>query len=348
MKNIFTYKTLVSAMVVLIAVGCGSKKSLRTEVIKPPIVTLDSSVKKIGILNRSIPSDENVGLDQVDKILSIEGAKLDEDGARQAMIALKTALLQNPRFTEVTILSNSLKENPGGGIFPSPISWDQINDLCKTNNIDAVFTLALYDTDAKASYTVENKKIEGPLGIELPAVEHKVSIDTKIKTGWRIYDPIRKKISDQLSVNEKTKSVGKGINPIKAIEAATNRKQSVLQISQKIGSDYASRLLPYKDNVYRDYYVKATPNFEVAKRKVETGQWEGAAELWEKETNNSDPEIAGQACFNMAFYNEIKGDYTKAIEWATKAYTDYENKNALRYINDLKERIEDNKIVGDY
>ncbi|MBQ4804843.1 hypothetical protein J8L88_18410 [Aquimarina sp. MMG015] len=348
MKNILTSKIIISTLVLLISVGCGSKKSLKTEVIKPPIVTLDPSVKKIGILNRSIPSDDNVGLDQLDKILSIEGAKLDEDGAKQAIISLKTALLQNPRFTEVTILPMSLKENPGGGIFPSPISWDQIDKLCKTNNVDAIFTLAIYDTDAKASYTVENKKIEGPLGLELPGVEHQVNIDTKIKTGWRIYDPIRKKISDQLSVNEKTKSVGKGINPIKAIEAATNRKQSVLQISQKIGSDYALRLLPYKDNVYRDYYVKATPNFEIAKRKVETGQWDGAAELWEKETSNSDPEIAGQACFNMAFYNEIKGDYTKAIEWATRAYTDYENKNALKYISDLKERIENNKIVGGY
>ncbi|WP_299440437.1 DUF6340 family protein [uncultured Aquimarina sp.] len=347
MKHKLTYKAITIFLFCAIIVGCGSKKSLKTEVIKPPIVSLDATVKRIGILNRSIPSDENAGLDQIDKILSIEGEKLDKEGAEQALIALKTALLKNPRFTEVTILPIKLKENPGGGVFPSSLSWDQIDNLCKTNNVDAIFTLALYDTDAKATYTVAETKIDGPLGIKIPAIEHKVNIDTKIKTGWRVYDPIRKKISDQLSVNEKTKSTGKGINPIKAIEAATNRKQSVLQISQKIASDYALRLLPYKDKVYRDYYVKATPNFEIAKRKVETGQWEGAAELWEKESTNQDPEIAGQACFNMAFYNEIKGDYTKAIEWATKAYTDYENKNALRYIDDLKERIENQKIVGE-
>lgn len=347
MKNIFTYKILVLPLFCIIMIGCGSKKSLKTEVIKPPIVTLDASVKKIGILNRSIPSDENSGLDQVDKILSLEGKKLDKEGAEQAIIALKNELLQNPRFTDVVILPVKLDQNPGGGVFPSSLDWNQIEDLCKKNNVDAIFTLAIYDTDAKATYNVENTKIEGPLGIEIPAIEHIVNIDTRIKTGWRIYDPIRKRVCDQLSVNRKTISKGKGINPIKAIEAATNRKQSVLQISQKIGSDYALRLLPYKDQVYRDYYVKATPNFEIAKRKVETGQWDGAAALWEKETSNPDPEIAGQACFNMAFYNEIKGDYTKAIEWATKAYTDYENKNALRYIDDLKKRIENQKIVDE-
>ncbi|WP_299315311.1 DUF6340 family protein [uncultured Aquimarina sp.] len=347
MKHLLTYKIFVLPLFCIIMIGCGSKKSLKTEVIKPPIVTLDTDIKRVGIINRSIPSKENIGLDQVDKILSMEGEKLDREGAEQAIIALKNALEQNPRFTQVVILPVNLDQNPGGGVFPSSLSWDQIEELCKKNNVDAIFSLAIYDTNAKATYNVENTKIEGPLGIEIPAIEHIVNIDTRIKTGWRIYDPIHKKVCDQLSVNEKTRSNGKGVNPIKAIEAATNRKQSVLQISQKIGSDYALRLLPYKANVYRDYYVKATPNFEIAKRKVETGQWEGAAALWERETSNADPEIAGQACFNMAFYNEIKGDYTKAIEWATKAYTDYENKNALRYIDDLKERIENQNIVNE-
>ncbi|MDH7448224.1 DUF6340 family protein [Aquimarina sp. 2201CG14-23] len=346
MKHQLIYNTILLSFFFIMVVGCGSKKSLKAEVIKPPLVSLDSSVKKIGILNRSIPSDQNIGLDQVDKILSIEGEKLDKEGAEQAIVALKTALLQNPRFTEVIIIPITLKENPGGGVFPSSLSWDQVDDLCTKNQVDAIFSLAVYDTDAKAAYTVNETQVEGPLGIKIPAIEHIVDIETKIKTGWRIYDPIKKRISDQLTVNQKTKSKGKGINPIKAIEAVTNRKQSVLQISQKIGSDYALRLLPYKDHVYRNYYVKATPNFEIAKRKVETGQWEGAAQLWEKETSNLDPEIAGQACFNMAFYNEIKGDYTKAIEWATKSYTDYENKNALRYIDDLNERIENQKILG--
>jgi len=309
MKHILTYKTSLLLILSVILIGCGGKKSLKTEVIKPPIVTLDASIKRIGILDRSIPSDANVGLDQLDRILSVEGKELDKKGAEQALVALKTGLLQNPKFKEVVMLSTKLEENPGGGVFPSSLSWDKITKLCKENSVDAIFALVIYDTDAKATYTTEKTKVEGPLGIEIPAIKHIVNIDTKIKTGWRIYDPVQKKIVDQLSVNKRTKSTGKGINPIKAIEAATNRKQSVLQISQKIGSDYALRLLPYKDTVYRDYYVKATPSFEIAKRKVETGQWEGAAALWEKETTNADPEVAGQACFNMAFYNEIKGDY---------------------------------------
>ena len=99
--------------------------------IKPPLVFLDANVKRIGILNRSIPSNNSAGLDKIDKILSIEGEKLDREGAEQALIALKTSLLQNPRFNQVDILITVLNENTGGGIFPASLSWDQIDDLCK-------------------------------------------------------------------------------------------------------------------------------------------------------------------------------------------------------------------------
>jgi len=347
-KQIMTlkYNYIVVLMAAFMTIGCGSKKSISTEVTKPPIVSLDSSIERIGILDRSIPSEEGSVIDQIDQILSVEGRQLDIDGANQALVALKTTLLQNPRFKEVVIISTSLDENPGGGVFPSALSWDQIEDLRKANNVDAIFTLAMYDTDATTTYDVKDTTIKGPLGVEIPAVRHFVNITTKINSGWRMYDPVNKRISDELTVSERTSSSGSGINPVKALEAAKDRKQSVLQISQKIGSDYALRLMPYQGKIYRDYYVKSTPSFEVAKRKVETGQWEDAAAIWKKETSNTDPEIAGEACYNMAFYNEIKGDYTKAIEWATKSYTDYENRRALRYIDDLKERIDDQNIIN--
>ncbi len=48
----------------------------------------------------------------------------------------------------------------------------------------------------------------------------------------------------------------------------------------------------------------------------------------------------------MAFYNETKGDYTKTIEWTTRSYANYENKKGLKYIDDLKERINDQNLIN--
>ncbi len=347
MKIKFIKLRLLCLLLVIIVSSCGSKKSVSTEVTKPAIVSLDSSLKKIGIINRSIVSEENGVLDKLDKILSIEGADLDKEGANQAVLALKNELAKNTKFTQVKLIETNIDDNPGGGVFPAPYSWDRVGQICNANNVDALFVLALYDTDANATYDTFNTKVKGPLGVDIPAVHHSVRIVTQIKTGWRIYDPINKVIKDELPIDTKTITTGRGINPVKAIEAAKNRKQSVLQISQQVAIDYASRLLPYKDNIYRKYYSSDTPNFEKGRRYVETGQWEKAAELWRQETNNEDPEIAGQACYNMAFYNEIKGDFTKAVEWVNKSYTEYGNKKALKYKEDLEERITDRVLLNE-
>jgi tetratricopeptide (TPR) repeat protein len=138
---------------------------------------------------------------------------------------------------------------------------------------------------------------------------------------------------------------GKGINPVVAAAAIINRNDAIKDVSRKTGQDYAYRLIPYWVKVTRDYYVKGTNNFGIAKRKAQTGNWDGAAELWKKETTSSDSKIAGRACYNMAIICEINGQLDEAIAWAQKAYENYNNKLALRYVNILKNRKENNNVL---
>ena len=141
-------------------------------------------------------------------------------------------------------------------------------------------------------------------------------------------------------------TLGKGINPLKAVEAIMGRKEAVLQSSTTIGSNYSTRVLPYTIRVSRDYYVRGTDKFKTAKRRAQTGNWDGAAELWNEEVDNPKRKIAGRATYNMAIINEINGDLNKAIEWASISYTDYKNKLALSYINVLKRRIAKNNQLN--
>jgi hypothetical protein len=127
-----------------------------------------------------------------------------------------------------------------------------------------------------------------------------------------------------------------------AIESIAGRKEAVMQTSSNLGHQYALRILPYRIRVKRDYYVRGTNNFEIAKRRAQTGNWDGAAELWEKEVSNSKLKVSGRACYNLAIINEINGDLDKAIEWASRSYTDTRNKLALRYVNTLKYRVQRN------
>ena len=89
--------------------------------------------------------------------------------------------------------------------------------------------------------------------------------------------------------------------------------------------------------------MKGSSNFKIATRKARTGNWTGAGELWLKETTNRKRKIAGRACYNMAILGEINGDLDAAIQWAQKAYENYNNKLALKYVSLLKNRKASNQ-----
>lgn len=322
--------------------SCSSKNLLTLSVTEPAPVYVPSAIKTIGIIDRSLPSEKNKNLDIVDKILSAEGKDLDKDGAHESVSGLFDELAKNDRFSEVKILDKVDLRSPGLGIFPSALSWKSIEEICKENKVDAIFVLSYYDTDAKIDYKAVPVEIDAPLGIKIPALEHHASIATLIKTGWRIYDPINKLIRDEYWANQNVVSKGVGINPMKAVAAIAGRKDAVFQASNRIGYNYALRIIPYRIRVSRYYYVRGTDNFIIAKRRAQTGNWDGAAELWDKEVANPKGKIAGRACYNMAIINEINGDLDAAVEWASKSYTDYNDKMAIRYLKTLRYRINKN------
>lgn len=178
------------------------------------------------------------------------------------------------------------------------------------------------------------------------AVQQPMDMITTVRTAWRIYDLKDKIILDELPFANTITYTGSGINITANAEAILGRKEAVKQLSNKMGYQYADRVRPYWTKVTRDYYVKGTYNFKIAKRKAQTGNWDDAAVLWEKETKNTKRKIAGRACYNMAIINEINGNLDVAIQWAQKAYEDYNNKLALRYINQLKNRKRKDKILN--
>jgi tetratricopeptide (TPR) repeat protein len=301
-------------------------------------------MKEVGIINRSLVSEKIKVLDIVDKVMTLEGDSLDAQASQAGIIGLADELINNKRFTNVTAFTNLNLRSNVPGQFPTPLTWDLVDQICREKHVDALFSLELFDTDSKLSYTTVPVSIKTPLG-NIPGVEHHASMFTTVKTGWRIYDPVQRLILDEYPIARSITLSGKGINPVAAAGAILNRKDAVKDISRKVGQDYAYRLLPYWIKVTRDYYVKGNGNFSIAKRKAQTGNWNGAAELWEKETRASSSTIAGRACYNMAIICEINGQLDKAIEWAQKAYENYNNKLALRYVNILKQRKESNNLL---
>ena len=330
----------------MLLIGCSATNNLTMSAVEPAPITLSKDVTRIGIINRSLPSEGNKTADKIDKILSAEGLNLDKEGSEAAILALKDQLERNETIEEIVIIDDLVHLRKGLSVFPSTLTWNEIETLCEEYKVDAIFSLAFYDTDTKVSYKATMLDIPNDLGVKVAVPAHELTLNTLVENGWRVYDPYAKRIADELVFSDHVVSVGKGINPIKAYEAIIGRKEAVLHQSKYMGMDYAQRLLPYKHRVNRDYFVRGTDNFKIAQRKAQAGDWDGAAILWQQETVNPDPKVAGRACYNMAISNEINGELDEAMQWASKSYTDYNNNYALSYLNTLKYRVRQKEVLS--
>ncbi|MCO5241975.1 MAG: DUF6340 family protein [Chitinophagaceae bacterium] len=343
--QIMTIRNLISFLVfTAVLCSCASTELVRLSVLEPAPVTLPGHIKNIGIINRSGIAEQNKVVDVVDKVFSMEGAELDKEGAESGIAGLENELIKNQRFDRITIIRDSTLKSNVPGIFPAPVSWDVVEKICRKNKSDALFALELFDTDSKISYAANPVTVNTPLGKVL-GVEHQASMLTTVKMGWRIYDPVERNILDEFPVVGRMTFSGKGINPVKAAGAIIGRKEALKQVSNKAGQDYALRIIPFWLRVSRDYYVRGTDNFRTARRKAQAGNWDGAAALWQSETANNKSKVAGRACYNMAIISEINGNLGEAMQWAQKAYEDYNNKLALRYVKILENRAAKNALL---
>jgi hypothetical protein len=326
-------------IIILISAAFMSCKTqeLYISILEPAPVTLSPSIKKIGIINRSLPSEETKKLDVIDKAVSLEGAELDKEGAKAAIKGLSDELLANERFTEVKPVSDIDFRTTGLGVFPVALTWEIVEKICRESGTDALFALELFDTDTKIGYNADKGNLAAPLG-KISALASGAEIATLVKTGWRIYDPVNRIMPDEYLMNQEIVFGGRGINPLTTAAGIIDRKDAVRDAGFKTGQAYALRILPHSFRAERDYYVKGTNNFKIAKRKAQTGNWNEAGGLWEKETNNQKGKIAGRACYNMAIISEINGELDKALGWAQQAYEDYKNRLALRYVRILENR----------
>jgi hypothetical protein len=339
MKNI-----LPALAVCIILSSCSSTRWMSLSVLEPAPVTISPDVKKVAVINRSLPDTKVKVLDAIEKVFSLEGANLDKEGAAATIFSLTNELQLSKRFTEVKQLDFNGKGNNNPGTYPSPLDWAAVEELCEHNHSDILFSLELFDTDSKIAYAAQPVKVNTPLG-SVPAVHQQATMTTRVKAGWRIYDPYTKKILDESAVSRHLVFRASGLNPTLAASALISRKEAVRQVGSNAGEAYAYSVIPQWLRVSREYFVRGNDQFKVARRRAESGNWDGAGDIWNEQTRAAKSKVAGRACYNMAIISEINGDLDAAISWAQKSYEDYNIKLALRYVRVLQNRKVSNSIL---
>jgi len=319
--------------------ACSTTHQLSINTIEPASVDLSNSIKRIGIINSSIASERAEYKDRLDQILSSEDKELARQGTDAAINGLFQELAKDNRFENITLLQNVPEVMKGISPIPDQASWVTIESLCREHDVDAIFSLAFYDTDTKISLKKTKMEQRDLMRDYVEVKAHEITLETLIENGWRIYDPQHKEVIDEFTFNDQITSSAKGISPIRALRAITDRRDSVLHKSMNTGSAYGSRLQPSKQVIYRDYYINGSENLVQADILAQQEDYEGATKLWKQDITHSSAKIKARACYNIAVYQEYKGELDKAVEWASKSYEHAKNKSTQHYIKALEHRI---------
>jgi Family of unknown function (DUF6340) len=334
---------ILFSLFLLAFISCKTS-SLSVEVLKPAEITIPGPIKTLAVVNRSLPSEDHRAVNILEGVLTGEGIYVDREASQRTIAGVANKLNSSPRF-RITVPDGINLKGTGTSIFPEPLSWTKIEEICKTYSADAVVALETFDSNVSTDFKKEDRKRkENERTITYKV--HIATLDIGIDAGWRIYYPNEKRIVDQNTFMDHKYWEGEGKNDDDAASKLPNPREAIKEAGFYAGNQYAYRISPMYVWVSRKYYKKGPLDFENAKLNVKANDWEGAKEIWTKYINDPDQKLAGYANYNMALYYEIQGDLEKAKEWAQKSYTKYYHKPAYQYLNQLKQRINDQERLN--
>jgi hypothetical protein len=332
-KNLFFLATL------FVTLTACKTTYVTVNVLKPAQITIPPRINNIVFVNRSLPAKSERFKNILEGAITGEAILADRRGAEECIKGVMGSLNQSPRY-KVVAPGNVDLRGTGTREFPPMLDWRVVEDICKHNQADALITLDVFDSNN--AVTMSERQVERKEGERvIKYTEFLATLRVDIETGWRIYFPADKRVIDQ-NIYTDGRSWSNANEARKKAEAGLPfLDNAIADAGFYAGSQYAHRISPMWINVSRYYYKKGNDDFKTADRFGKSGDWQGAAHIWEKYVDSGDAEIAGNACYNMALAEELEGNLEKALEWARKSYTKYNNKKGRYYANILQNRLRD-------
>ncbi|MGD2033769.1 MAG: DUF6340 family protein [Bacteroidales bacterium] len=326
-KNI-VYLILVS----LVFTGCSKYGFVKLNYPQPPAAYLPEDVRTIAVVNRSLVKEEDRSAQVIESVASAEVAGSDRLASDECLKGVYDGI-NGWNGIKIIIPGNTRLYGTGTLETPDLLDWKQVEELCSSANSDVLLVLENFDSNTDLAMAVAADQAISVLqtGTPNPAIPAQVRMN--VVSYWRLYDPVTRSVIDQYRQSENiTISTEDVIPPMGALR----------EIAYSAGREYIERFLPGYYTVKRDMYKKAKgPNkhlFRTGFRRAEVANWEGAIEIWNGLTEDSKRKTAGRACLNIAVAYEVLGNTDLALQWAKRAYEDYNDKLARDYAKILLKR----------
>ncbi|MCB0572810.1 MAG: hypothetical protein KDC66_23740 [Phaeodactylibacter sp.] len=340
-------KTIYPFVIFCLAGLFSCTSSTQLQVLQPAQVVLPDHVEVIVTADRSKPAKGFINV--VEGLFTGEDIGQDRRGRIRALDGLTSTLTRTPRYSVKTSGIEMTGSSTGNSIEP-PLPWDDVERICKQFGADALLTIEMYDSDNFITTGSRTEKKKDKDGKQYTEKYYVADMRTQVRIGWRVYDPKDHRILDEYTTMDDASSDARGNTEDAARRNLPAREGITQTVSQAAGELYGMRIAPVWINVTRNWYTKgkgsSKADMERAARLARAGNWEQATDIWNGLVNGAaDEKTRGRAAYNMAVAYERAGKLSLALEWAQAAYTDYGNKNARSYIDNLRLRIYEQQRV---
>lgn len=340
MKKIIKVLTLFA-----LAFVCSSSAWVNLTLIRPAPINLPQDIQTLIIVDRTHASDSKKN--RMEEIITGEIMNQDLQAIQRAIDGVIYTVEGAPRFKIIRATERYTGDNTGK-IFPEPMSWSTIDKLCVKYKADAVLVLESFDSDyiiTNGTRMVSQTTKEG-IPIKVPQF-YAEGLGT-VNMGFRLYDPASKSIADQHLFSHQSRWDATAISVTEAVQGILNKMEAINQVSYDAGREYATRITPTYYRVTRYFYnrPKRIDKLMEGVRRSEVADWNGAIESWKEAMKVAKKrKHKGRIALNIAVGYEVLGDMNKALEWASKAYTNYREDMARDYVSDLKARLREEAVV---
>lgn len=315
---------------------------VRINLLKPAAFVYPDYIKKVAILDRS--ASEESTRNKVEEAVTAEIYKQDEQAVRRLTEGLMDACSEFNLY-QLERIDERLAGSGKKAVFPKPLTWDEVSSLCEKYQADAILAIEIFDSDFMVTNPAQILKqaMEGAMitgrGIDLYGI-------AIINFGIRLYDPVGKKIADEYQVSHRMNINAGAYSVQDVVNYVLNKVEAVNQAGYYAGRIYGERITPAYYSVVREFYNKPKRNDDLRTgvRKSEVADWNGAIESWTRALN-ARRKIAGRAAYNIAVGWEVLGEIEKAKEWASRAYTEYNDKMAKEYYDQLVYRQREEALI---
>jgi len=335
MKN-----ALFFVLILTVLSACSSINYVNIETYKPAEITFPTRVNKVLIVNNAVPQPADMGYEYTFMGTKQDTARAKADSALfETGRALGRAILDTDYFNDVLLFHEATRKDDQY-FSDEKLTQKEVQALCEENDVDAIISIdrLLFDM-TKHVNAVGNSFFVGVINIKLTGV-------------MRAYIPERATSLATVLLSDSVFWAEEAETPEKLNIYLPNADNALREAGKYIANLAAPNFVPHWQNEIRWFYTGGTTEWKQATAYASHQKWTAAEPIWRSiHANAKNHTQKAKSASNIAFSQEMQGNYIEALEWAEKALplfkaqSDSSNDYKLlyQYIITLRERIRENQ-----